>query len=350
MTIYDSNRVVILTALSVEYIAVRQHLKNLEEKIHPRGTIYEQGEFLSTGNRWEVTIAEIGAGNPQAAAEAERMIDYADPSLAFFVGVAGGIKDVSLGDVVAATKVYGYESGKAGDQFKPRPELGNSAYPLQQRAKVEARKSEWHQRITASSSRFPKAFVGPIAAGQKVVSSITSPVWKFIREQYSDALAVEMEGFGFLRALEANRQVEAMVIRGVSDLIEGKKESDASGWQEIASRHASAFTFEMLSKLQPGSSNRSTTRQPVTASESTRGEPTSQNTAVQLSNLIKTHFNSTELRMLCFKLSVDYEDIGGSNHSGKVIELILMMQRYGRLAELVAECRRERGHVDWPMV
>jgi nucleoside phosphorylase len=146
---------VILTALQVEYEAVRAYLSDLQEEIHPQGTIYERGQFAASGQGWEVGIVEIGAGNSGAALEAERAIAYFKPDLIFFVGVAGGIKDVSIGDVVAATKIYGYESGKAEQKFQPRPEIGLSAYDLEHRAKAESRKEDWLKRLATKPERTP---------------------------------------------------------------------------------------------------------------------------------------------------------------------------------------------------
>jgi len=241
---------VILTALPVEYEAVRTYLKNLREKVH-EGTIYELGRFQSGDRSWEVAIAEIGMGNPGAASAAERAIAYFKPRLVLFIGVAGGLKDVHIGDVVAADKVYGYESGKVdATGFKTRPSVYHATYALEQRARAVARRQDWLKRLPLPfPSPSPRALVGPITAGEKVLASTTSEQWNLIKQSYGNSLAIEMEGHGFLAALHTNQHVDALIVRGISDLIEGKQEADAANSQELAARHASAFAFEILARL-----------------------------------------------------------------------------------------------------
>jgi nucleoside phosphorylase len=185
---------VILTALQVEYLAVHTYLANPQEVTHPRGTIYERGTFTANGQTWDIGIVEIGAGNSGAALETERAIDHFNANVVLFVGVAGGIKDVALGDVVASTKIYGYESGKAEERFKPRPEVGLSVYELEQRARAEARKPDWLNRLSVTPAAVPKVYVAPIAAGEKVIVSMQSEVFQFLRSNYGDAIAVECVG------------------------------------------------------------------------------------------------------------------------------------------------------------
>jgi nucleoside phosphorylase/V8-like Glu-specific endopeptidase len=244
---------VILTAIPAEYSAVRAHLVDPEETRHPQGTVYEQGSFIDAGGlSWRIGIVEIGAGNPGAALETERAVRYFDPGVVLFVGVAGGLKDVVLCDVVAATKVYGYEAGKAQEDFQPRPDVGESSYSMVQRARAEAKKDRWLMRLGESFSNPPHAYVAPIAAGEKVLASRRSDVHRFVRTAYSDALAVEMEGRGFLQAAHASQNVQSLVIRGISDVIAQKGKSDKAGFQRLAAVAASAFAFELLANLYSG--------------------------------------------------------------------------------------------------
>ncbi len=244
--------VLFVTALRLEYEAVRAHLTALREEVHPAGTVYECGRFEGGGSAWRAWIVEAGMGNTGTALEVERAIAHCRPDVALFAGVAGGIKDVRLGDVVAATKVYAYESGKAEATFRPRPEVLRTAYALEQRARAEARKPDWRARIEGGAPEAaPEVFVGPIAAGEKVVASTQSAVYAFLRQQYGDALAVDMEGYGFLQALHAHPEVKALVVRGISDLIEGKAAADKAGSQQAAARHAAAFAFQVLLSGRP---------------------------------------------------------------------------------------------------
>jgi nucleoside phosphorylase len=244
--------VVILTVLPIEYQAVCAHLTSFYGEVgHPQGSIYECGLFVSGEQSWRVALVQTDRGNAATAREAERAISYFKPSLMLFVGVAGGLKDVQLGDVVVGTKVYGYESGKAGTTFLTRPEVGNSTFRMVERAKAVARKSDWLHRLgpaVPTLEASPRIFVAPIAAGEKILSSTRSSVWKFLRGHYEDAVAVEMEGYGFLQTIHANQPLDALVIRGISDLIDDKAEADATDFQTIAAWHASAFAFEVLAK------------------------------------------------------------------------------------------------------
>lgn len=243
-----ANTVVFLTALEVEFRAVRWHLTDLRAAEHYKGTLYEVGRFGSGTNPWTVALVQTGQGNVAAAIEAERAIAKFDPSYVFFVGIAGCIKDLGLGDVVAGSKVYGYERGKDESEFKSRPDVGRSSYELVQRAQKVARDNLWQQRVGVHVP-LPRAIVAPIAAGEKVVASTASSTHKLLSEHFSDAVAVEMEGLGILRAGYANSEVKLLVVRGISDLINDKAEADKHGWQEVASAHAAAFAFEVLAGL-----------------------------------------------------------------------------------------------------
>jgi nucleoside phosphorylase/tetratricopeptide (TPR) repeat protein len=250
---------VIITALPLEREAVLQHLHDVKEEPEHNGSIYRRGIFDERSDAWDVVVAEIGPGNVNAAAEAVRILDHYSPRVAFFVGIAGALKDRKHGDVVASTKVYQYESGKDEKDFKTRPLVQLSDYRLEKRAQHEAGERDWCERIKGdrvSDAKEPVAVVAPIAAGEKVVGSNKSHTYKLIRKHYNDAIAVEMEGHGFLLGVHMNSQTQGIVIRGISDLVDDKDDVNDAKWQPIAARHASAFAFQVLAKLSPPNGNK----------------------------------------------------------------------------------------------
>jgi len=244
-TVDRTRKAVILTALPVEHAAVMPYIARASRQ-RDRGTIYDVGEFVANDVTWTVAIAEIGAGNVRAASETERAINVFKPDVVLFVGVAGGIKDLSIGDVVVAEKIYNYESAKLDPEVKTRPHVFRSSYALVQSARAVIRDAKWQTRSPRGSSRH--AVVGAVAAGEKLLASSYSSVAELIRNSYNDAVAVEMEGGGVLEAAHANEGTRAVVIRGISDLLDGKSASDKSGSQTLASENAAAFAFELLAQ------------------------------------------------------------------------------------------------------
>lgn len=243
---------VFVTALPEEFSAVRAHLSDRHEHTE-RGTIYEVGRFDSDQARFTVAVVQTGMGNSLSAAATERVLTLFKPDFALFVGIAGGLReDLKIGDVVAASKVYGYETGKSGTSFQPRPDAPSVSHEAEQRANAVVRDKTWQKRIIPPPRAMPNAIVRPIAAGEKVLISESSVDLKRVRETYTDAHAVAMEDHGFATAVRGHPGVCFAVVRGISDLIENKQEADRSGSHEIAARNAAAFAFELLAGLLRG--------------------------------------------------------------------------------------------------
>jgi nucleoside phosphorylase len=244
--------VVICTAIVAEYEAVRRHLNGpITEWEDARGSLYEIGSVPGKDGDWRVVLAQAGVGNTAAGLHVERAISNFSPRVLLFVGVAGGRKDVRLGDVVVADAIYDYESGKESPQgYFPRIKTQAPAYGLVQRAIAVARESAWQARIRPSCGEpRPSAVVKPIAAGSKVVAHSRSITAKLLDDYCSDAVAVEMEGYGALQGAYINAEVEGLVIRGISDLLTGKDEAADALWQPRAAEHAASFAFELLAKM-----------------------------------------------------------------------------------------------------
>lgn len=250
--------VVILTAIQEEYEAVSAHLSHLTVETR-NGTVYEKGRFAPEQHPGaEVVIRLCGQSNVNAAAEAERAVHVFQPDYLFFVGIAGGRKDLAIGDVVFGSKIYYYEVQKlTAEGTKYRPDLARPTYEIEEIAKLAQTKPEWTRWIKGRRKRF-SAKVGAIASGEKLIDDYGSTVATNLDRHFNDTLAVEMEGFGFGSVLARQggqaRQLCFGVFRGISDLLNAPAQIPASeskrpaGAKQLASRTAAALAFWVLHK------------------------------------------------------------------------------------------------------
>lgn len=247
--------ILVLTALEVERIAIEYHLTNIEQITHPStGTDYSEGTYLYNGKILKVIVARTDQTNINAAIETERAIAHFNPEYVFFAGVAGGLKDVKVGDIVIGRDVYGYERGKAEvNNFKPRPQFGASTYELERLAGQYAKSEAWQQitknLLNPEFAPVISTYTGTIASGEKVDASIDSDLHKFLKQNASHALAIEMEGLGFLEVCRMRPMVKTLLLRGISDLVDDKGQMDGKGSQPYASATVAAFLFGLLEKL-----------------------------------------------------------------------------------------------------
>ena len=243
----------IVTAVQLERRAVREHLCSLDV-MSINSLVLDVGQFVEQHLSLRVAILEVGPGNIDASVLTTITTVELQPAVTMMVGVAGAMKDLALGDVVASSKVYWAESGKSLEgEVRPRPGFGPVSDRLVQAARLVAADDQWQARISDSSTqaRRPTAIVAPIVAGERVVASTHSSDARRIRQHFSDAVAVAMEDIGVTRASAIAGAGETIAIRAASDLLDGKAEADAAGSQPVAAANAAAFAFELLASSLP---------------------------------------------------------------------------------------------------
>jgi nucleoside phosphorylase len=229
--------VAVLTALPLEYKAVKALLTDIEEVPHDDGTYADVGRV--PGLPWRVALVRTGVGVLNAATGTLRVNDWFRPQAAFFVGIAGRLdEDLEIGTVVVASKVYAIHGGKLRDgRFDVRPASWPVSYRLEQAA----------GKALEDTAEFK-----PIAVGDVVLDDDRAELVTFLQRHYQDAVAIEMEGTGFAHAAHVSDRLNAMIIRGISDRADGTKgDSDKKGSQALAASRAAEALVAVLHKLRP---------------------------------------------------------------------------------------------------
>lgn len=254
-------RALLVTTVPCESQAVNAHLADRQHVTGSKGSIYFLGRFPDPAGDWTVVHAICQAGNSDSSLTVSRAHnDFGRFDVQMFVGVAGSLKgDIPIGSVVVGNYVYKGHSAKEDDaNHYGRPHAHAAAPELLKAAQFLLLEPEWLGLIKnpigitlPATSSYPCGFpplavIKAIVSGEVVVAGGGTHFFEVIRKNMNDAGAVEMEGYGAMNAAHEER-TPAIVIRGISDMCGGKDHQSDAQLQPIASAHAAAFAFAILS-------------------------------------------------------------------------------------------------------
>ena len=248
----ENVKILFVTALPVEFNAVTKYLDN-KKLLKATETIYEIGEYTIGKNTVKIAVVQTGEGNSASGIHTAIAINKFKSELVFMIGIGGGVKDVNIGDVVVGQYVHYYEFGKDdAEQFKVRPRGFTPSQSILACAEAVDRdeNKDWLRLLPDGSAgkdysilSEPKTYVKPIAAGEKIGASAKSELVRFIKKYYNDTILIEMEGYGFQKAVHKTDK-QGIVIRGVSDILKKKSKIDEDTRQKVAAERAAAFGFK----------------------------------------------------------------------------------------------------------
>ena len=245
--IEQNTTILILTPIQVEFDAICNFFK--ERKLltdDSNGITYTLVTFKGRHKLYQIAIKKTGSRNENIALATERAVQFFKPAVAILLGIAGGIKDVQLGDIVIGTKAYGYEAGKiTANGYVGRPNVVNSSHSLIELADMVSQNQSW-QRWLDQPNPDIKVLLGAIASGNKVITNTKHEVYLRLKQFFNDTLAIEMEAIGFSKVFLAHPYILFINIRSISDMLDNISLADAEGYQERAATHAAAFTMEFI--------------------------------------------------------------------------------------------------------
>jgi nucleoside phosphorylase len=272
-------RVLIVPALVSEAKAILSFFEDVGVKSTPSGLSYTTGKRKvfcpelkqKPDANWHYLIAPpTEAGNLQASRMVGQLIPECRPNLVALIGCAGGFPGkIEQFDVVVATHVHYIAHSKIGAKVEVRPAQESCSRIFVDHCKNVQLLDAWHQYLVPDAPNAPiNVCFDPIVSGETVLANSDCEYYRVVTAASPKAVAIEMEGYGFLSACRENN-VDAIVIRGISDTLDDKQQQNDNQCgspaafdraQYRATRHAAALFFATLDFVNPAAFTKSSSK------------------------------------------------------------------------------------------
>ena len=107
-----------------------------------------------------------------------------------------------------------------------------------------------------------------------------------------------------MAALRAHPEIQALVIRGISDLLTAKKAADAKGWQHQAARNAAAFAFQILATFTFPPASRKTSSRKTSSRKTSSRKTGAKSRPLPLSSSVKGSVILPLVARLCDRMQI----------------------------------------------
>lgn len=337
---------VIITVLEEELNALLKKLPNHHRTTSPQiaNSPCYASDFpvkLSDGTsaRYHLIVTRTGSGRVEAAITTSEAVQQWNPRYVFVVGVAGGseLRGVELGDVLVPDQIIDYELQKITEEdvtsrdqvYRVDARLLNAAKAINKRNWLRLIESP---RPGPGESKFQ---IGPIASGDKIIASLAES--EKLRKRWPALIGVDMESSGVAASIsQGSHQAPGLiVIRGVSDLLDGRKLS--SDWRTYAAEAAVAFLVELLSEgtISPSDVLRQASGKTESSGDTVHQLPEYDSDSTEGKNLLDIEQDVDAFASLIAARSTTPPlsiGIFGEWGSGKTFFMRKLMQRVGKIA------------------
>ena len=223
----EYKRIGILSALEVESDIILKKMTHREETVIA-GMTFNKG--LIHGK--ETVLATCRVSKVNAALFTQIMIDHYHPDGILFTGVAGSMDpSIKQMDLVAADKLTFHDVSPHQLEF---------CFPNQ----VWFYTDEELTNLVRLNA--PESMIGPIITGDQFITSKERK--KQLKEQFPEALAVEMEGCAVAQACFVNK-VPCAILRCISDLADSEAEESYDSFEKKAAEKSAFAIIKTIDDL-----------------------------------------------------------------------------------------------------
>ncbi len=213
----------IIGAMAIEIEKLRQQMELVSEQ-----RISGMNFLSGTINGNDVVVVQCGVGKVNAAICAQTLILHFGVTAIINVGIAGGLRDVKIGDIVVSQRVWYHD------------------YDQLMMMRVECFESDGHLAYLALEAGHNIQDInvkpGGIVSGDQFISSAS--VKNDIIKRY-DALCVEMEGAAIAHVAHLSN-TPFVIIRSISDFADDSADITFEEFAEHAAYISSQLVFGML--------------------------------------------------------------------------------------------------------